>query len=306
MTTEAAPRVTRERAPRFASRRLVPAPADGSTRARLGPARDAAWRGRDARCSCPSARTPRSRRSIPTTSPRSGAQIILANTYHLYLRPGHERIARLGGLHRFMGWDRPILTDSGGFQVVSLGRPARHRRGRRDLPQPPRRLDPPLHAGALDRRPGGARVRHRRRLRPARAAARLDARRGGRCDRPDPALGRALAGRPRSTRSGALRHHPGRPRGRPAGRVDPRHRGPALRRPVHRRPGRRRDAGPARCGARRRRAAARRRSAAALPDGPRLTAGHARRRRSRAWTCSTRCSRRASLATARSGRPMGA
>jgi queuine tRNA-ribosyltransferase len=51
----------------------------------------------------------------------AGATIILANTYHLYLRPGHERIARLGGLHRFMGWDGPILTDSGGFQVVSLG-----------------------------------------------------------------------------------------------------------------------------------------------------------------------------------------
>jgi queuine tRNA-ribosyltransferase len=50
-----------------------------------------------------------------------GASIILANTYHLYLRPGHERIERLGGLHRFMAWDGPILTDSGGFQVVSLG-----------------------------------------------------------------------------------------------------------------------------------------------------------------------------------------
>jgi queuine tRNA-ribosyltransferase len=50
-----------------------------------------------------------------------GATMILSNTYHLYLRPGHERIARLGGLHRFMAWDRPILTDSGGFQVVSLG-----------------------------------------------------------------------------------------------------------------------------------------------------------------------------------------
>ncbi len=50
-----------------------------------------------------------------------GASIILSNTYHLSLRPGHERIERLGGLHRFMGWDRPILTDSGGFQVVSLG-----------------------------------------------------------------------------------------------------------------------------------------------------------------------------------------
>jgi queuine tRNA-ribosyltransferase len=51
----------------------------------------------------------------------AGASIILSNTYHLYLRPGHERIARLGGLHRFMDWDGPILTDSGGFQVVSLG-----------------------------------------------------------------------------------------------------------------------------------------------------------------------------------------
>ena len=50
----------------------------------------------------------------------AGAQLILGNTYHLFLRPGHERIERLGGLHRFMGWDRPILTDSGGYQVVSL------------------------------------------------------------------------------------------------------------------------------------------------------------------------------------------
>jgi queuine tRNA-ribosyltransferase len=49
-----------------------------------------------------------------------GASIVLANTYHLYLRPGHERIERLGGLHRFMGWDKPLLTDSGGYQVVSL------------------------------------------------------------------------------------------------------------------------------------------------------------------------------------------
>jgi queuine tRNA-ribosyltransferase len=47
-------------------------------------------------------------------------EILLCNSYHLYLRPGHEAVARLGGLHRFMGWDRPILTDSGGFQVFSL------------------------------------------------------------------------------------------------------------------------------------------------------------------------------------------
>ncbi|HQR11226.1 MAG TPA: tRNA-guanine transglycosylase, partial [Casimicrobiaceae bacterium] len=46
-----------------------------------------------------------------------GAQIVLGNTFHLWLRPGLEVIAAHGGLHRFMGWDRPILTDSGGFQV---------------------------------------------------------------------------------------------------------------------------------------------------------------------------------------------
>jgi queuine tRNA-ribosyltransferase len=50
----------------------------------------------------------------------AGADIILGNTYHLMLRPGAERVAKLGGLHKFMGWDRPILTDSGGYQVMSL------------------------------------------------------------------------------------------------------------------------------------------------------------------------------------------
>jgi queuine tRNA-ribosyltransferase len=50
----------------------------------------------------------------------AGAEIILGNTYHLFLRPGDELIARRGGLHRFIGWDRPILTDSGGFQIFSL------------------------------------------------------------------------------------------------------------------------------------------------------------------------------------------
>ena len=51
-----------------------------------------------------------------------GAEIILANTYHLYLRPGHETIRELGGVHRFMSWNRPMLTDSGGFQVFSLAK----------------------------------------------------------------------------------------------------------------------------------------------------------------------------------------
>ncbi|MDZ7759747.1 MAG: tRNA guanosine(34) transglycosylase Tgt [Desulfovermiculus sp.] len=62
--------------------------------------------------------------SVKSLSPQDlvdiGAEIILGNTYHLYLRPGHELVAQLGGLHSFASWDRPILTDSGGYQVFSL------------------------------------------------------------------------------------------------------------------------------------------------------------------------------------------
>jgi queuine tRNA-ribosyltransferase len=62
--------------------------------------------------------------TVKTISPRElremDARIILANTYHLWLRPGRDTIVEMGGLHRFMGWDRPILTDSGGYQVFSL------------------------------------------------------------------------------------------------------------------------------------------------------------------------------------------
>jgi queuine tRNA-ribosyltransferase len=99
---------------------LTPPPADGSTRARLG--RLTLTHG--------SVETPQfmpvgTNATVKALDPDDlktvGASIILANTYHLYLRPGHERIGRLGGLHKFMAWDRPILTDSGGFQVVSLG-----------------------------------------------------------------------------------------------------------------------------------------------------------------------------------------
>ncbi len=57
---------------------------------------------------------------LPESVAATGAEILLGNTYHLMLRPGAERVARLGGLHRFMNWERPILTDSGGFQVMSL------------------------------------------------------------------------------------------------------------------------------------------------------------------------------------------
>src|SRR5512135_2343670 len=62
--------------------------------------------------------------TVKTLSPRDleelGAGLIRGNTYHLYLRPGHERVRRLGGLHRFISWGGSMLTDSGGFQVYSL------------------------------------------------------------------------------------------------------------------------------------------------------------------------------------------
>lgn len=58
---------------------------------------------------------------LPEELKNCGAEIILSNTYHLYLRPGHKIIEKLGGLHRFMNWPYPILTDSGGFQIYSLG-----------------------------------------------------------------------------------------------------------------------------------------------------------------------------------------
>lgn len=62
--------------------------------------------------------------TVKTMSPEElkemDAHIILSNTYHLFLRPGHDIVREAGGLHKFMNWDRPILTDSGGFQVFSL------------------------------------------------------------------------------------------------------------------------------------------------------------------------------------------
>jgi queuine tRNA-ribosyltransferase len=98
----------------------VPAPTDGSTRARTGRLTLA-----HGVVETPQFMPVGTNATVKALSPDdlrdTGAAIILANTYHLYLRPGHERIARLGGLHRFMDWDGPILTDSGGFQVVSLG-----------------------------------------------------------------------------------------------------------------------------------------------------------------------------------------
>ena len=73
-----------------------------------------------------------------------GCQIELSNTYHLHLRPGDEVVRQMGGLHKFMNWDGPILTDSGGFQVFSLACSAEDQGGGRHLRQPYRR-PPDLH-----------------------------------------------------------------------------------------------------------------------------------------------------------------
>ncbi len=98
----------------------VPPPVDGTTRARTG--RLTLGHGV---VETPQFMPVGTNATVKALSPdeirATGATIILSNTYHLYLRPGHERVQRLGGLHRFMDWDGPILTDSGGFQVVSLG-----------------------------------------------------------------------------------------------------------------------------------------------------------------------------------------
>ncbi len=178
----------------------VPPPADGSTRARTG--RLTLTHGVvETPQFMPVGTNATVKALTPDDIRETGASIILANTYHLYLRPGHERIARLGGLHRFMDWDGPILTDSGGFQVVSLG----------DLRVVDddgvtfrSHLDGSLHRftpGARDRRPGGARLGHRGRPRPA-GLPELAARRRGRGDRADPPLGGPVARRahPRRTR----------------------------------------------------------------------------------------------------------
>jgi queuine tRNA-ribosyltransferase len=98
---------------------VVPSPADGSTRGRLGRL-EVAHGVIETPQFMPVGTNATVKALDPAEIAETGATIILANTYHLYLRPGHERIERLGGLHRFMAWDGPILTDSGGFQVVSL------------------------------------------------------------------------------------------------------------------------------------------------------------------------------------------
>ena len=102
-----------------------------------------------------------------------GADIVLGNTYHLMLRPGAERIAELGGLHKFMNWPYPILTDSGGFQVMSL---AKLRKLDENGVTFQSHIDGSRHradARALDGDPGAARLRHPDAVRRMREAALL-------------------------------------------------------------------------------------------------------------------------------------
>ena len=189
-----------------------------------------------------------------------GYEIVLGNTYHLMLAPGGERIAALGGLHGFMGWDRAIITDSGGFQVFSLahGSVADEVKGRRGRP--------PLAGGVLGIGEEGVRFRSyidgsEQFLSPERSME-IQAQLGSdialvfdectpfhadrdytaRIDRADASLARPmprLACRERARRAGRLRDRPGRhPRG-PAAPVGRRDRGRRSRRDRDRRHARR-------------------------------------------------------------------
>ena len=143
-----------------------------------------------------------------------GFDMVLGNTFHLFLAPGHELIERLGGLHRFQRWDRPIITDSGGFQVFSMGhgtvadeikgraaqftgervrRDPRDRGGGRSLPLLPRRRDEVHGPGDLDGRAGRARLRHRAGVRRVHAVPRRP-RLHGALDRAHAPLARPLPG----------------------------------------------------------------------------------------------------------------
>ena len=150
---------------------------------------------------------------IPTRSRTLGADVVLGNTYHLMLRPGAERIAALGGLHRFMNWPYPILTDSGGFQVMSLAKLRKidetgvtfqsHVDGSTARPD----------ARALDRDPGPARLRHpdaARRMRPPCPRTDRDAERAMHLSLRWAERSRRAFGSQPGRGRGPVRHRPGR------------------------------------------------------------------------------------------------
>ena len=156
------------------------------------------------RPSCRSAPPARSRRCCRRAVRETGAEIVLGNTYHLMLRPGAERVARLGGLHKFMDWPRPILTDSGGFQVMSL---AELRKITEEGVTFHSHIDGTQHradAGALDRDPAPAGHRHHDGARRVHAVAGRAARRSTSRWQLSMRWARALA-RPRSATRAGLR-----------------------------------------------------------------------------------------------------
>ena len=97
---------------------------------------------------------------LPQSVAETGAEIVLGNTFHLMLRPGAERVAALGGLHKFMNWPRPILTDSGGFQVMSLKELRKLDADGVTFRSPIDGSQHRLTPGALDRDPAASRRRH--------------------------------------------------------------------------------------------------------------------------------------------------
>ncbi len=257
----------------------TPPPADGSTRARTG--RLTLTHGV---VETPQFMPVGTNATVKALTPDDlhavGASIILSNTYHLYLRPGHERIARLGGLHRFMGWDGPILTDSGGFQVVSLGDlRVVDEDGvtfRSHLDGSLHRFTPEVSIEVQEALGADVAVAFDQPVFPSSPRAvvadaterthRWAERSLAAHTRPDQAIfGIVQGGLEPDLRAASTRVH----------------REPPVRRDLPRRPGRRRDARAARRDARCRGPAPGRRPAAALPDGPRLAGGPARGRPSR-------------------------
>ena len=220
--------------------------------------------------------------TVKTLTPRDlaeiGATLVLANTYHLYLRPGTKLVARFGGLHSFMGWPGPMLTDSGGFQVFSLAQM--------------RKLDPDgvtfrSHIdGSLHRFTPESAIASQENL-GADIIMCLDE-----CPEPldraynEEALARTHAWAARcqaaqaASRPGALRHRPGRHLSRSARRERPHPARPGLPRLRHRRAERGRDQGGDVRHARRDRAGAAR-GQAALSDGRGRAGGHRRGRGAR-------------------------
>ena len=97
---------------------------------------------------------------LTRTLEEAGTQILLANTYHLLLRPGAEVFRRTGGIHGFMSWDRSVLTDSGGFQIFSLPHSRSMSEAGRGLPKLSRRADNSAQPGAEHRNADSDRERH--------------------------------------------------------------------------------------------------------------------------------------------------